>query len=123
MQNKKILVIDDEKDIANLISHNLKKDGHSVHCLTDPEAALIEVRKNIFYLVITDYGMPNLSGYNFLRKARNNYSYAIMVTSSIPNSEGMQLRLKKLVIEIFTKPIDMVRLRNTVGKIMTAGKI
>ena len=69
--NKKILIVDDEPDIVDLVSYNLKKDGFRVTTATDGEAALQKIRKDRFDLVVLDLMLPGIQGVELCRMIRN----------------------------------------------------
>jgi phosphate regulon transcriptional regulator PhoB len=69
--DNKILIVDDEPDIVELVSYNLKKDGFSVTTASDGEEALNKIRKNKFDLVVLDLMMPGIQGVELCRIIRN----------------------------------------------------
>ena len=58
----KILVVDDEKDILQLVSYNLIKEGFDVTTSTNGEDALSIVKKTTFNLIVLDLMMPGIQG-------------------------------------------------------------
>lgn len=68
---KKILVIDDEADIVELISYNLKKEGFAVDSSYNGEDALKKIKKNKYDLVILDLMLPGIQGLELCRMIRN----------------------------------------------------
>ena len=70
MENK-ILIVDDEPDIVDLLSYNLKKDGFKVMTASDGEEALDKIRKNKFDLVILDLMLPHIQGGELCRIMKN----------------------------------------------------
>ena len=70
MENK-ILIVDDEPDIVDLVSYNLKKDGFRVTTAADGEEALYKIRKGKFDLVVLDLMMPGIQGVELCRIIRN----------------------------------------------------
>ncbi len=66
----KILVIDDEKDIADLIKLVLELGQHEVQVVTDPEQALESAVDFMPNLVLLDLVMPNVDGYDLLKEIR-----------------------------------------------------
>ena len=63
-ENKKIiLVVDDEKDIVDLLSYNLTKNNYKVITASDGSEALLKVNSKID-LIILDVMMPKLDGYD-----------------------------------------------------------
>jgi phosphate regulon transcriptional regulator PhoB len=83
--NNKILIVDDEPDIVDLVSYNLKKDGFRVTTASDGEQALHKVRKDKFDLVVLDLMLPGIQGVELCRIIRNDSKTAatpiIMLTA------------------------------------------
>ncbi|NJD55682.1 MAG: response regulator [Nitrospirae bacterium] len=71
MNRKKLLVVDDEPDIVELVSYNLKKEGFDVSSASDGEEALSLVRKGNFDLLILDLMLPGIQGMELCRILRN----------------------------------------------------
>jgi len=75
---KKVLIVDDEPDIIDLLGYNLRKDGYDVLSAGDGNAALEESGKNPD-LIILDVMMPGLDGFEVCRRLKENPK-----TASIP---------------------------------------
>ncbi len=69
--DNKILIVDDEPDIVDLVSYNLKKDGFRVTTASDGEEALHKIRKDKFALVVLDLMLPGMQGVELCRIIRN----------------------------------------------------
>ncbi len=69
--NNKILIVDDEPDIVDLVSYNLKKDGYRVTTASDGEVALDKIKKESFDLVVLDLMLPGIQGVDLCRIIRN----------------------------------------------------
>jgi phosphate regulon transcriptional regulator PhoB len=69
--SKHILVVDDEADIVELVSYNLKKEGFSVDSALNGETALGKIRKNKYDLVVLDLMLPGIQGMELCRILRN----------------------------------------------------
>ncbi|HEX9137442.1 MAG TPA: response regulator [Nitrospirota bacterium] len=72
MNTKKILIVDDEPDLVELVSYNLKKEGFKVSTAPDGEEALEKVRKSAFDLVILDLMLPGIQGSELCHTLRSN---------------------------------------------------
>ena len=70
-QSLKILAVDDEKQIVDLLATMLEGLGHKIIGVTDGQQALDYLDKENFDLVITDLGMPVISGWDVAAKAKN----------------------------------------------------
>ncbi len=71
MPAKRILVVDDEPDIVDLVSYNLKKEGFDVVSAFDGEEALEKIRKNNFDFIILDLMLPGMHGTEICRILRS----------------------------------------------------
>lgn len=71
MGTKKILVVDDEPDIVELVSYNLIKEGFEIIAALDGEDALAKIRNHSFDFVILDLMLPGLQGMELCRIVRN----------------------------------------------------
>lgn len=71
MDMRHILVVDDEADIVELVSYNLKKEGFIVDSAPDGETALKKIRKGKYDLIILDLMLPVIQGMELCRILRN----------------------------------------------------
>jgi CheY-like chemotaxis protein/anti-sigma regulatory factor (Ser/Thr protein kinase) len=67
----RILVIEDEEDIRHLLKDILTNAGHEVEIATDGREGIKTFEKNEFDLVLTDLGMPVMSGWQVAEKVKN----------------------------------------------------
>ncbi len=66
----RVLILEDEADMARLIGYNLKKGGHQIHICADAAEALEWLRSNTADLAVVDVLMPAMSGVEFCRAIR-----------------------------------------------------
>ena len=69
--NARILVIDDEEALCEILKFNLEKAGYDVDCAYSAEEAL-EKDLTVYNLIIADIMMESLSGFDFAKRVRNN---------------------------------------------------
>lgn len=74
-----ILVVDDEPDLIELVSYNLKKEGFKVSTASDGEESLKKIREGRFDLVLLDLMLPGIHGMELCRILKGNTD-----TSSLP---------------------------------------
>lgn len=67
----KILLVDDETDILEFVSYNLKKEGYEVSTATNGKSAMEEVKKMNPHLIILDIMMPEMDGIETCEKIRS----------------------------------------------------
>jgi two-component system alkaline phosphatase synthesis response regulator PhoP len=65
---KRILIVDDEKDIGRTLQLILEKYGFDVDCFTDPALALEKFKPNLYHLVILDIKMAEINGFELYEK-------------------------------------------------------
>ncbi len=68
---QKILVVDDEPDILELIEYNLKKEGYQVYTASNGLEAISSAKKHLPDLIILDIMMPKLDGIETCRQLRS----------------------------------------------------
>ena len=68
---KKILIVDDEKDILDFLSYNLKKEGFSIYTASDGLEGLEKTKKIKPDLIIVDLMMPKMNGIEMCENIRN----------------------------------------------------
>lgn len=110
MSQTTILVADDEKEIADLISIHLKKEGYNVITVADGVEAVHMIQKQVIHLVILDIMMPNMNGYEVTQKIRESYQMPIIFVSAKTSDFD---KVKGLVIgadDYMTKPFTPMEL-------------
>ena len=80
----RILIIEDEFNLADAIKSKLKKEKYIVDICTDGLEGLYNARANIYDLIILDVMLPNINGFDILKKLRNEeiQSKIIMLTAA-----------------------------------------
>lgn len=77
-----ILVVDDEKDIRELLEINLKNEGYNVFKAENGEEALKILENEEIHLVVLDVMMPKMDGLEFCMRAREKYNMPILMLSA-----------------------------------------
>lgn len=89
MTTGRILIIDDEKDLARLFEYALKARGHEVRCAKDGETGLKEFRRWKPDLILLDLVLPGMSGGDFLKAVRATSAVKVILVSG---QRGMNAR-------------------------------
>jgi response regulator RpfG family c-di-GMP phosphodiesterase len=121
-KNKYILLVDDDKDTIFTFDLYLKSIGYTLVSFVNPVEAL-DYFNNTFAdcsLVITDFGMPKMSGIDLIKKIREkdqNYTKIILISATIKgniftdyNDELSNLRVNKML----EKPMSLEILKNAI---------
>ena len=69
----KILIVEDELPVARQIAAALTEDGHDSKAVHSGEAALEELSKGPFDLIVVDVGLPGINGFELLRRLREQH--------------------------------------------------
>lgn len=111
---KKILVIDDETDIVELVSYNLKKEGFEVDSSYDGETALKKIKAVPYDLIVLDLMLPGVQGLELCRIIRGDPSIAatpiVMLTAKgeeVDKVLGLEIGADDYMIKPFS-PRELV---------------
>jgi two-component system, NtrC family, response regulator PilR len=109
MQSKaNILVVDDEASILELLEIMLKREGYSVALADSAEAAIKQVGKSKFDVVITDIAMPGMSGIELLAKVKQaSHDTAVIVITAHGSTESAVEAMKLGANDYLTKPFQI----------------
>lgn len=102
----KILVIDDEEALCEILKFNLEKDGYEVDCAYSAEEAL-EKDLSVYGLFIVDIMMERLSGFDFAKRVRNNTALEnvpIIFCSALDGEDDTVMGLNIGADDYITKP-------------------
>ncbi len=121
--SKKILVVDDEKDITETLSFMLKAKGYDVLVGLDGEEGLKIAKESNPDLIILDVMMPKINGYKIARllKYDNKYKHIPIVMVTARGQESDRLIGEETgADEYITKPFEFEEVLNTVNKYLEA---
>lgn len=120
----KILVIDDERSIRNIISELLEMEGHTVKMAENGLQGLGLINSEPFDLVISDIKMPEMDGIELLDKLIETHPDTTMVMiSGHGNIDTAVDCIKKGAFDYIEKPVDMNRLLVTVKNALERGDL
>ena len=109
MQDKKILVVDDEPNILRSLTYILNKEGYDVSTAEDGAEAMDMIRDSKPHLMILDVMMPNMSGYDVCRAVKSDPELMdIQVVMLTANGQvgDRRLGLSQGADEYITKPFS-----------------
>ncbi|MCU9613462.1 response regulator YycF [Caldibacillus lycopersici] len=103
---KKILVVDDEKPIADILEFNLKKEGYEVLCAYDGNEALQMVEDIKPDLILLDIMLPHRDGMEVCREVRKKYEMPIIMLTAKDSEIDKVLGLELGADDYVTKPFS-----------------
>lgn len=103
---KKILVVDDEKPISDIIKFNLTKEGYDVITAYDGEEALNKVDSEQPDLILLDLMLPKIDGLEVARQVRKKYNMPIIMVTAKDSEIDKVLGLELGADDYVTKPFS-----------------
>lgn len=103
---KKILVVDDEKPISDIVKFNLEKEGFEVITAYDGEEALEKVEENQPDLLVLDLMLPKKDGLEVCREVRKSYEMPIIMVTAKDQEIDKVLGLELGADDYVTKPFS-----------------
>ncbi len=104
---KKILVIEDEKDIQNIIKAFLENAEYKVETADDGLEGINLIQKNSYDLVLLDIMMPKIDGFVVCEMIRKNSNVPIIILTALTDEESQLKGFDKLADDYITKPFSM----------------
>ncbi|GEN48696.1 response regulator YycF [Ligilactobacillus pobuzihii] len=103
---KKILVVDDEKPISDIIKFNLNKEGYDVYVAYDGEDAIKQVEEVDPDLIILDLMLPKIDGLEVAREIRKTHEMPIIMVTAKDTEIDKVLGLEMGADDYVTKPFS-----------------
>lgn len=123
MPKENILVVDDEKDIRELVSFNLGKNGYRTTCVASGEDALARVRADLPDLIVLDLMLPGADGFDVCRRLKSDAATAripiLMLTARTEDVDivaGLELGADDYVTKPFSPRVLLARIRALLRK-------
>ncbi len=105
--DKKILIVDDEKPIVEILKINLMKDGYTVFEAYDGEEAVNKAMATEPDLILLDVMLPKLDGFSVLKKIREKSSVPILMLTAREEEFDKVLGLELGADDYITKPFSI----------------
>ncbi len=119
-----LLIADDEKNILSGLRLAFEDEGYTVITASDGKEAWEKLQKNIVDLVITDLRMPEMDGYELLKRISSSYpTLPVIVLTGHGTIETAVETMRDGAIDFFTKPVDIDKLSLVVRKSITATEL
>jgi two-component system phosphate regulon response regulator PhoB len=123
MAKEKILVVDDEEDILELVRFNLSREGYQVTGTLTGEDALRKVRSDAFDLIVLDLMLPGMDGLAFTKTLKNDPRLRnipiIMLTAKGEEADivtGLELGADDYITKPFSPKVMIARVRTALRR-------
>jgi DNA-binding NtrC family response regulator len=116
-----IVVLDDEASLIKWVSYALEQKGYDVFSTTEPDEALAYLKNEKVHCVISDIKMPQIDGFEFLKKVRNMYpTLPVIFITAYGSMESAIAALRDGVSDYILKPFGteelLLRVRANLGR-------
>jgi two-component system alkaline phosphatase synthesis response regulator PhoP len=123
MAKEKILVVDDEEDILELVRYNLSREGYRITGTLTGEDALRKVRSDAFDLIVLDLMLPGMDGLAFTKTLKNDPRLRsipiIMLTAKGEEADivtGLELGADDYITKPFSPKVLIARVRTALRR-------
>lgn len=104
----RILIIDDEQSMCDMLTADLSLRGFEVVCKTSPDAALTEFHQSAFEVVLTDLNMPGIDGIEVCSQiVANRPDVPVVVMTAFGSLESAVAAIRAGAYDFVTKPIEL----------------
>ncbi len=120
----KILLVEDEVNIASFIERGLKEFGHTVSVANDGNSGWEVIRQEVFDLLIIDIIMPGMNGLELCRLYRRQYGYLVPVImlTALGTTEDIVKGLDAGADDYLVKPFSFQELEARIKAILRRGR-
>lgn len=115
--NLRVLVIDDDLEVAAYLRELLTRDGFTVTTVSDPLKALPEIKEGRHQIALLDVRMPGLDGVELLRQIRAlDSDLCVIVMTGYPTVASAVDTMKAQAFDYLTKPFDAEQIREVLQR-------
>ena len=118
MEDKRVLVVDDEKLIVKGIRFSLEKEGMKVDCAYDGEEALKLAKENIYDILLLDVMLPKYDGFEVCRQIREYSDVPIIMLTAKGDDMDKILGLEYGADDYITKPFNILEVKARIKAIL-----
>lgn len=118
---KRVLVIEDEQEIRQLIALHLKREGFAVQECGDGEVAMQMIQRDKFDLLVVDWMLPSMSGLEIVRWIRKGAAHSripVLFVTAKAQPEQVAMALDGGADDYVTKPFDTLVLMARVNALL-----
>ena len=123
MTKEKILVVDDEEDILELVRHNLVREGFDIRCADTGEKALKALKTDPVDLIVLDLMLPGIDGFDVARQIKGNpriqHIPIVMLTAKGSETDvvsGLELGAEDYITKPFSPRILLARIQTVLRR-------
>ncbi|MGD9677836.1 MAG: response regulator transcription factor [Vulcanibacillus sp.] len=123
MSQTKILIIEDEVLISEILFYKLSKEDYEVKCSRTGQEGLDTIPCFTPDLLLLDITLPDILGFDICREIKGKYLFPIIMLTSRNSVKDRAYGLELGAIEYITKPFDMNELLRIIKKTLNQKKV
>src|SRR5512136_1669377 len=114
---EEVLVVDDEPQMLIAINETLRREGYSITTAGSAREALCRLREKYYHLVITDMRMPEMSGFDLLRKVKSSTPQTpVVLLTAYGTIQNAVDAMKQGAFDYLLKPFSSESLEDVVRR-------
>ncbi len=117
LNNKKVIIIEDDPDISSFIAYNLSKEGFVVQQVFDGLSAAQRIKDEVFDIIILDIMLPYVDGFQICKQIEEDPRYYRSFTVVVTAKSRVQDKLYANLLGAdyyLVKPFNLTNLLNTI---------
>ena len=118
----RVLVVEDHADTARILARLMRASGHAVETATTGAAALALAGEHVFDIVVSDLGLPDITGYDLMRQIKEKYGTKGIAMSGYGLDEDIKRSGLAGFSEHLVKPIDFSQLEQAMRRVVAEGR-
>jgi len=122
MASWRVLIVDDEQSICDVLSISLKKEGYAVAAETNPRKALERLKREPFDLVLQDLKMPEMDGIDLLREIKKLREETVVIIMTAYTTWDRAVEAMRLgAYDYIKKPFDtQIDIKGTISRALAS---
>lgn len=113
-EKKKILIVEDEKDISEILAYNITRQGYEVDTAYDGETGLEKALSGNFDLLLLDVMLPKMDGFEICRRVREVLETPIIILTAREEEQDKINGLELGADDYMTKPFSLAELASRI---------
>lgn len=106
-RKKRILIVEDERDIAEILRYNVEKQGYEAEVASDGEKGLALALSGTFDLILLDVMLPKMDGFEICRRVRSRLETPIIMLTAREEEHDKIMGLDLGADDYMTKPFSL----------------
>ena len=122
MKKERILIVDDDREILQIVKRTLELEGYTVDVATDGYIAVTRLRKRNPALVLLDIMMPGLDGYQVLDRIRRHSNVPVIMLTALGEVSALEKSVDLGADGYITKPFRTEELLARIKAVLRRSK-